>query len=107
MISRTTLAAVLVGTALAFGIVANAEKKPAWQGQIDWATTNETGPDHLGCLSGGGRACLTRLAIQAAKDHDDDAAFRLALVTGCHDPAAVQSLAEAGHELVAEYLRTK
>src|ERR1700730_3009780 len=105
MISRKTLAAVLVGAALAFGIVANAEKKPAWQGQIDWATTNETGPDHLGCpryyvesapecLSGGGRACLTRLAIQAAKDHDDDAAFRLALVTGCHDPAAVQSLAE-------------
>ena len=124
MSTRTMIVAALAGTALAVGMATNAEKrpvwpeKPAWQGDLDWATANETGPDDLGCpkyytetapecLSGGGRACLMRFATQAAQAHDDDAAFRLALITECHDPAGVQSLAEAGHELVGEYLRTK
>jgi hypothetical protein len=118
MAIRMMLIAAMVGTALTNGIVTNAEKKPAWQTQLDWAIENETGADRSGCpqyyeqiaperLQGGGRACLMHLAIQAAKNYDDDAAFRLALVTQRDDPAAVQSLAEAGHELVAEYLRTR
>jgi hypothetical protein len=118
MMTRAMLIVALVGTALSFGIVTNAEKKPAWQGYLDGSTKNETGADRLGCptnyaetapeqLRGRGRACLTHLAIQAAKNHNDDWAFRLALVAQCDAPAAVQSLAEAGHELVAEYLRTK
>ena len=116
MPGRMTFITVLVGASLAFGITTSAEKKPAWQRYLDVTTKHETGsescprsyaeiaPEHL---HDRGRACLAHLAIQAAKSHDDDFAFRLALVAQCDDPDGVQSLAEAGHELVAEYLRTK
>jgi hypothetical protein len=117
MLIRKTLIMALAVTIFAFGMVAQAEK-PEWQRHLEWAAATNDGPDHLGCaehyadlaprcVQGGGRACVMCLAIEAAKNHDDDRAFRLALITECHDPAAVQSLAEAGHETVAEYLRTR
>ena len=116
MTTRMVFISALVGASLALGITTSAEKKPAWQRYLDVTTKHETGlgscpqrydetvPEHL---HDRGRACLAHLAIQAAKNHDDDLAFRLALVAQCDDPTGVQSLAEAGHTLVAEYLRMK
>lgn len=89
--------------------------KPDWQLGIDWAIGDSGPPNcpelYLGtypeCLASGNRSCLMRKAIQSAKDGDCNNAFRLTLITQCHNPAAAQALAAAGSQAVCDYLKTK
>jgi len=94
-------------------------QKPDWQIHIDWAIQNRTGPDEVncpaeyektgtGCLTNGGRACLMQAAISAAQKRKDfDLAFRLTLITQCHNQGAQRSLQDAGRQNVGEYLSAK
>jgi hypothetical protein len=46
-------------------------------------------------------------AITSAKAGDYVNAFRLALITECHNTGAQMDLARAGQKAVCEYLKTK
>lgn len=90
-------------------------RKPDWQCNIDWAEQNVTGPDQLNCpdqytyvapqcIFSGGRACVIGYARAAAALGYTDQAFRLALLTQCHNPDARRTIDNAGAERVASYL---
>jgi hypothetical protein len=92
--------------------------KPDYQQHIDFAIGNHTGPDQLNCPEqyaatqpaaafSGGRAALMTYAIAAAKANNYDYAFRLTLITQCHNGGAQSQIAAAGKMAVAEYLKTR
>lgn len=93
--------------------------KPDWQNHIDWSighyTTDPGGTDCVDqyratepkCITGGGRACLMERAIDAAKHNNYSYAFRLTLISQCHNPNAQQQLGEAGQQKVSDYLKSK
>jgi hypothetical protein len=83
---------------------------------VNWAVGNTGAPDcpHLyaatypECLwNGRNRACLMEKAIASAKANDCENAFRLTLITQCHNGAAASEIASCGKQGVCEYLRTK
>lgn len=88
---------------------------PAVQKNLDWSIGNTGAPDcpleyaaYPECLlPGSGRACLMQKAIASAKENDCSNAFRLSLITQCHNPEAQKSIAAAGAEAVCSYLRKK
>jgi hypothetical protein len=88
-----------------------------WQADIDWSI-QDTGtvecPSEFAkfqnarvCLSGGGRKCLMQGAIDSAKHGDYKTAFEMAIVSQCHNPAAVETITSAGPQAVGDYLRSK
>jgi hypothetical protein len=93
--------------------------KPDWQKHIDWAIGNHTSdpgetncPDQYAatepkCITGGGRACLMGRAIDSAKANNCNYAFRLTLITQCHNQGAQQALGAAGQQAVCDYEKTK
>ncbi len=93
--------------------------KPDWQKHIDWAIGNNTSdpgetncPDQYAatepkCITGGGRACLMARAIDSAKSNNCSYAFRLTLITQCHNQGAQQALGAAGQQAVCDYEKTK
>lgn len=92
--------------------------KPEWQKDLDWSIGNKTGADELNCpdqylatypecIAGGGRACLMEKAIDSAKHGDYANAFRISLITQCHDGAAQTRISVAGVHEVGDYLKSK
>ena len=93
--------------------------KPDWQKHIDWSIGNHTTdpgetncPDQYAatepnCILGGGRACLMARAIDSAKANNYAYAFRLTLITQCHNGGAQQAIGAAGQQAVGDYLKTK
>ena len=91
-------------------------EKPDWQKHIDWAVGNYTtdsgrtncveeyAATEPKCILGGGRACLMARAIDSAKANNYDYAFRLVLITQCHNGARQQQLRSAGKQAVGDYL---
>ena len=89
---------------------------PDWQKHIDWALGNHTtDPGRTNCVAeydatepkcilGGGRACLMARAIDSAKANNYDYAFRLVLITQCHNAGRQQQLKAAGKQEVGNYL---
>jgi hypothetical protein len=61
-----------------------------------------SGSDCLG--SDGGRSCLTRKAIQAARQQQCDEAFGLIKMCLCRDNAALKAVIDAGEPAVCAYL---
>ena len=114
--------AVNLGLMLLMGTVATksaqAQSKPSWQGDIDWAASDHGAPDcpwlyvtvpdclATGLFNVGNRACVIAHAIDQAKNNQDLAAFGLVLITQCHNPQEQQNLINAGPYAVANYLRT-
>jgi hypothetical protein len=97
----------------------SAQTKPRWQSHIDWSIGNHTSdpgetncPDQYAatepaCIIGGGRACLMARAIDSAKANNYAYAFRLTLITQCHNGGAQQEIAAATQQAVGDYLKTK
>jgi len=93
--------------------------KPDWQKHIDWAIGNHTSdpgqtncPEQYAatephCMTDGGRACLMTKAIDSAKHNNCGYAFRLTLITQCHNQDAQAVLASAGSQAVCAYEATK
>ena len=93
--------------------------KPDWQIHIDWAISNHTTdpgetncPDQYAatephCITEGGRACLMVRAIDSAKHNNCSYAFRLTLITQCHNQGAQAQLSSAGQQAVCDYETTK
>jgi hypothetical protein len=98
-----------------FETLVKAGVRPRWMDHIDWSIGN-TGPvdcpeqylaTYPECIFGGGRACLMSKAIEAAKANNCSWAFRLTLITQCHNGAAQTDIANAGQDAVCSYLKTK
>jgi hypothetical protein len=93
--------------------------QPDWQKHLNWSIGNHTtDPGETNCVeqylatepacvTGGGRACLMQRAINSAKANNYDYAFRLSLITQCHNGSAQQQIGSAGKQAVGEYLKTK
>jgi hypothetical protein len=88
--------------------------RPEWMDDVDWAIGN-TGPvdcpeqylaTYPECIFGGGRSCLMRKAIDSAKANNCSWAFRLTLITQCHNGAAQLRVANAGQDAICNYLKT-
>jgi len=92
--------------------------KPEWQGNIDWSIGNHTTDPgqcncvdqyvatEAACITGGGRACLMQRAIDSAKHGNDAYAFRLTLISQCHNGHAQSTISAAGQKAVGDYLRS-
>jgi hypothetical protein len=105
---------LLVNFQPAFG-----QDKPDWQKHIDWSIGNHTTdpgetncPDQYiatepACITGGGRQCLMSRAVDSAKANNCSYAFRLTLITQCHNGGAQQAIGAAGQGSVCAYLKTK
>jgi uncharacterized membrane protein len=87
--------------------------KPEWQRHLDWSIHNHDAGGstdcpldyrYPGCVINGGRACLMTHAIESAHAHDCANAFRLALITQCHNSEAAQTIQAAGQNEVCNYL---
>jgi hypothetical protein len=95
------------------------QNKPDWQGHIDWSVGNHTtDPGETNCvdqylatepacITAGGRSCLMARAIASAKSNNCSYAFRLTLITQCHNGGAQQAIGSAGQGAVCDYLKTK
>lgn len=89
--------------------------QPDWQKHIDWAIGNTGAVDcpdqylatYPECIANGGRSCLMGKAIEAAKANNCSWAFKLTLITQCHNSGAQTAIAQAGESAVCEYLKTK
>jgi hypothetical protein len=89
------------------------------KGNIDWSIGNHTtapgqtncvadyAATEPACITGGGRSCLMARAIDSAKANNCSYAFRLTLITQCHNAHAQQALGSAGQDAVCAYLKTK
>jgi hypothetical protein len=92
-------------------------QRPDWQAHIAWAAANHDAggstdcPDQYlsvdlpACVVAGGRTCLMAAAVQAANAGNCAYAFRLTLITQCHNASARQALSTAGEKVVCSYLR--
>jgi len=98
-----------------FEALVKAGARPDWMNDIDWSIGN-TGPvdcpeqylaTYPECIFGGGRACLMSKAIDSAKANNCSWAFRLTLITQCHNGTAQSRIANAGQDAVCNYLKTK
>jgi hypothetical protein len=106
----TFLIALAAGTASA---------QPEWIKNVLWSIANYTTDpgetncqaDYLAtepqCLVGGGRWCLMQRAIDSAKHGNYNYAFRLTLITQCHNAHAQSTIAEAGQQAVGDFLRSQ
>jgi hypothetical protein len=91
----------------------------AWKSHITWAKGNHTStPGECNCVEqyvatepaciiGGGRACLTARAIDSARHGNYAYAYRLMLITQCHNGGARDQLAAAGERAIGDFLRTQ
>jgi hypothetical protein len=93
---------------------AAARSAPVWHQHIDWAIGNTGAVDcpeqyltYLDCILGGGRSCLMRHAIEEARANNCSLAFRLTLITQCHNSGAQTAIALAGEAAVCDYLKKK
>lgn len=114
-LSKLKPAVLVYCLALTFHALIAQDDEPQWQKDIDWSVSNSTEdpgetncPDQYpypGCLWAGGRACLMKYAIQSAYERDDQNAFRLTLITQCHNDGARSGIESQGATYVARYLR--
>lgn len=82
---------------------------------INWSIGNTGDPDCRdqykdlvsGCFGNGNRSCVMGFAISEAKRGNCQEAFRLTLITQCHNDGANSSIASAGELAVCNYLKTK
>jgi hypothetical protein len=79
-----------------------------------WSIGNTGNPDcplqypYPECIvPGRGRSCLMLKAVASAKANDCANAFRLAVITQCHNKQAQQGILAAGTEPVCNFLRTQ
>jgi hypothetical protein len=119
MTTRKGIRSISIGVALlamsAVLTMKSRADKPDWQKHIDWSIGNTGAPDCADqyvatepkCLTEGNRSCLMRRAIDSAKHNNCDYAFRLTLITQCHNGGAQQQIGAAGKAAVCEYLNTK
>jgi hypothetical protein len=96
--------------------VSTAAKAQTWTGHIDWAAGNTDAGGSVDCqgdyisegipwaIAAGGRGEALNSALKAAYRGDMDYAFRLVLLTQCHNPGARQDLINAGEKAVLTYL---
>ena len=75
-----------------------------WKEHLDWAISDNGAPD---CPDLYIVPSVWRAAIASARAGDYATAFRLALVSECHNAGAQMDLAIAGQQAVCEYLRAK
>jgi secreted trypsin-like serine protease len=90
--------------------------RPEWMIHIDWSIRNtDAGGStncpglypYPGCVLRGGRACLMSQAINSAKAGSCSDAFRVTLVTQCHNKEAQQAIQSAGPTNVCSYLKSQ
>lgn len=81
-------------------------KNLAWamenEGAVDCVAEYRDYPD---CRAAGGRSCLMRRAVTLAKSGLVAEAFRLALITQCHNRGAREAMERAGIDVVTSWLR--
>jgi len=93
-------------------------QQPSWQKQVDSSIADVTGPDQIKCPElyettqtrcqfEGGRACLMKRAIEAAKRGDCARAVWFTEITKCTDQAAQKEVKGAGETAVCNYLKSK
>ena len=89
-----------------------AQNKEGWKIGVDWARGDTGAADcpqlyvatYPECLwNGRNRACLMEKAIASAKANDCANAFRLTVITQCHNGAASTELGGAGEAAVCQY----
>ena len=89
-----------------------------WQKQVDSSIAAVTGPEQVKCPElyeatqtrcqfEGGRACLMKRAIEAAKRGDCARAVQFTEITKCNDQAAQREIKDAGAAAVCNYLKSK
>src|SRR5215813_2433509 len=89
-----------------------------WQKQVESSITDVTGPEQVKCPElyestqtrcqfEGGRACLMKRAIEAAKRGDCARAVQFTEITKCSDQAAQREIKDAGAAAVCNYLKSK
>jgi hypothetical protein len=89
-----------------------------WQRQVESSIADVTGPDQVKCPElyettqtrcqfEGGRACLMRRAIEAAKRGDCTRAAWFTEITKCTDQAAQKEIKDAGATALCNYLKSK
>jgi hypothetical protein len=115
---RASLVAALIGIACAAHAGGNTGLASSARAYLDWSFGNSTGPDQTHCpqqytateprcLTGGGRACLMRRAVESAKSGKCHYAMSLVLITQCHNPGAQQRLAAQSESAVCAYLASR
>jgi C1A family cysteine protease len=94
------------------------QQKPQWQQDLEWSVSNRDAGGSVDCLdqylaaypeciTRGGRSCMMSKAIASAKAGDCNNAFRVALITQCHNGRAQAGIQSAGLQNVCNYLQTK
>ena len=89
-----------------------------WQRQVESSIADVTGPDQIKCPElyettqtrcqfEGGRACLMKRAIEAAKRGDCARAVWFTEITKCTDQGAQKEIKSAGETAVCNYLKSK
>jgi len=89
-----------------------------WQKQVESSINDVTGPEQVKCPElyestqtrcqfEGGRACLMKRAIEAAKRGDCARAVQFTEITKCNDQAAQREIKDAGETAVCNYLKSK
>ena len=95
-----------------------AQQQQNWQKLVESSIADVTGPGQVKCPElyeatqtrcqfEGGRACLMRLAIEAAKRGDCARAVRFTEITQCADQAVQKEIKDAGATAVCNYLKAK
>ena len=93
-------------------------QQQTWQKQVESSIADVTGPEQVMCPElyestqtrcqfEGGRACLMKRAIEAAKRGDCARAVWFTEVTTCTDQAAQREIKDAGETAVCNYLKSK
>src|SRR5262245_10986566 len=95
-----------------------AQQQQNWQKLVESSIADVTSPGEVRCPElyettqtrcqfEGGRACLMRYAIQAAKRGECARAVWFTEITKCTDQAAQRELKSAGETAVCNYLKSK
>ena len=95
----------------------DSERHTEWMAAVDWAM-EDTGSavdcpqayvnaNASTCILGGGRACISSMAVDAAKHNDCEKSLTLILIPHCHNAAAQAAIATAGKVAVCDYLKSK
>jgi hypothetical protein len=113
---RATLMVVAGVFLIATALIADTQD---WQKHLDWSIGNHTSDPgetnyidqyvatESACIVGGGRSCLMKRAMESAKANNYAYAFRLSLITQCHNGTAQSQIGAAGQQAVGDYLKTK
>ena len=109
---------LLVSSICLVAIAPALAQQPNWQKQVESSIADVTRPEQIKCPElyeatqtrcqfEGGRACLMKRAIEAAKRGDCARAVQFTEITQCTDQAAQREIKDAGVTAVCNYLKSK